>query len=781
MTIDLNTISTAIAWCLAWGEGRKPQFGLPLLKQMREALNQGKTEVPEEVKALVRQAQRLQEIDKNYFPTTLNELKEKYSDLWNQETKIGLVYGGATQIKQYVFESSKLQEIRGASTLLDRINLVDLPAFFNKKQSESNIDNTQYNLAKNWLNCNFPNHPDISEALIPEMVIYSTGGNLLALCPAAFVDDLANAIEKRYVKETLTANSCAVGERFRLLELRFGLFNPTVENTPWLDWYHQNYNKPLVQAYFGFPGSESERVEQFKNRKSFNELTTKLAVLFNQRRSGNDVLNRPSRRYPPMFETHPYLRRDRSERRSAVTSVQPPKLPRETDFSETSARQHLVGYRAKKGSSRIPEWYAESQLGWELCEIEGWVNKFDRFLDRNPALKHKYYKDIQPGEVKIAENLSHLGNASQNFIAYIYADGNNVGGYIQKEIRTPQEYQRFSEDVQLATEYAVYNALAENLHPHKLKNFNDEDSTLSTGDLVHPFEIITIGGDDIFLIVPADRALAIAQLIGQRFEQILLKEPLFTANSAAAQIQGDYQIQSSNSPTNPQKIHRYKPLEAPPTQCKLSISSSILIAAYRTPTYYAKDFIDQLLKSAKERAKTLKKVGYCGGTVDIMTLKSVTMISSDVKEFRQEALFKKINQNLKLYAAPYTLHELEGLIASIKALKNANFPKSQLYQIRSLLEQGKHVAILNYRYFRTRLKQGKKELREQFEEAWCQAKTNEGNLAPWMYDKGELERDKSNYPLYETIWRDMVDLYEFIALENDDSLESEQVTVEDEL
>ena len=785
-----SSIATGIAWCLAWGEGRKPQFDIGVLQEMRRALNSGE-EVPENVREIV---DRVRELEKLEFPETLEELTEltkKYPVLW--ESKIGLVYGGATKIKHYVFESSKIQDVRGGSALLDRINLVDLPAFFNKNPQLSQYK-IQCKEIRTWLDRTIPSQPKLSEALIPELIIYSTGGNILAFCPAAFVDDLADAIEKRYTEETLTANSCAVGEKFKLLEIRFGLLREPIENTLWLEWYRQHYQKPLVQAYFGnldknLEKSRTERCTEepravedaFANRKSFNEITTKLAVLFNQRRSGNDFSNRPSRRYPPMFETHPYLMRDGNERRSAVTIVQPPELPRETHFSETSARKHLVGYRAKKGSPQVTEWYKNSQLEWRSIRVEGWVDKFNSFMEKNPILKQKYYASINPNKIELAENLSHIGNASKNFIAYIYADGNNMGGYIQK-IRTPQKYQEFSEDVGLATEYAVYQALAENLHPHELRNYNDEDSKLGNGDLVHPFEIITIGGDDIFLIVPADKALAIAQNIGQRFEQILLKQlPLVENSTAAEQIKGHYQIQPSNKPIDPKKIHRYKPTEAPPSQCQLSTSSGVLITAYDTPIYYAKDFIDQLLKSAKERAKKLKSAGYCGGTVDFMVMKSVTMISSDVKVFRKEALFKKLKPNLKLYAAPYTLHELGGLLSSIEALNKAKFPKSQLYQIRSLLERGKHTAILNYRYFRTRLQQGKSELREHFEEAWCQPKdpTNPGNLAPWMYDDGSLETDKSDYPLFETIWRDMVDLYDFIAAyEDDDMLESELATME---
>ncbi|MFM5983340.1 MAG: type III-B CRISPR-associated protein Cas10/Cmr2 [Sphaerospermopsis kisseleviana] len=742
-----SSVTIGISWCLAWGNGRKPQFDISVLREMCEALRTG-GEVPVEVRTIVKQVEDLQKIKEDYFPETLEQLKNDYSDLWNQTTNIGLVYGGVTKVKQYVFESAKIQEVRGASALLDRINLIDLPAFFNVKNLPQ-IYNAQCSDVRAWLNDNFHQDYNLSEVLIPELIIYSTGGNILAFCPAAYVNDLADAIEKRYTHETLTANSCAVGETFRPLEIRFGLLKEKIEDTHWLDWYNQNYQKPIVQAYFGFPKDEKERLEAFRNRKSFNEITTKLAILFNQRRSGNDILGRKNnRRYPVMFETHPYLMRDGSDRRSAIMRVDEG-LARETNFSEASVRKYLVGDRAKDGDTKEPEWYLETNPKWHRGIFESWVKRFDRFLDKHPHLKAKYYGNIPPQNVEIPKTLTHVSNASKGFIAYIYADGNNMGGYIQK-IRTPGKYKKFSLDVSEATEEAVFYALAENLHPHELRNLNDEDSQLKNGQLVHPFEIITIGGDDVFTIVPANKALEISQIIGEKFEELMINKSVDKSDEIA-----DYRIEQTK-PVDKKKIHRYHPQTAKPSECKLSTSIGVLITADDTPIYYAQDLVTQLLKSAKEKAKKLKKVEYHGGTIDFITLKSVTMIASNIKDFRQEALTKESPQKLKLYGGPYTLHEIGGLIQSIAALKKTKFPKSQLYQIRSLLERGKHTAILNYRYFRVRLKQGKTELQQHFEDAWCLPKDdkNGGNLAPWMYDT----EDK----VYETIWRDMVDIYGFV-------------------
>ncbi|MGB5962491.1 MAG: type III-B CRISPR-associated protein Cas10/Cmr2 [Coleofasciculaceae cyanobacterium] len=792
MSNSEKSMEIALAWCLAWGDKPQPQFGLNVLQEMRQALKNG-AEVPEDVKVLVEQVQQLETIK---FPQTLDQLKQltqQYPTLWS--SKIGLVYGGATKIKQYVFEAAKLPDIRGASALLDRINLIDLPAFFGKYPDDLRY-REQCEKARDWLdNCSAKDTDNIkiTNALIPELIIYSTGGNILAFCPSAYVNDLANAIEKRYTEETLTANSCAVGDSFRLLETRFGLLQNPIENTLWLDWYQSNHENPIIQAYYK-DKDEKDLRKQFENRKSFNELAGKLASQFNVRRSGNDSVesNRPSRRYPPIFETHPYLKRDEGDRRSAILRVT--ELPGEPWFSETLARKRLMGQISNRQNNE-QQWYYETGLEWQPGRVESWVSEFERFLlvSQNSELRREYYANS--GGAIQAKSLTEIGNASNGFVAYIYADGNNMGGYIQK-IETPQKYQQFSEDIFKAIKYSVYKALAQHLHPHPLKGLTGTEHQNRNGRVIHPFEILAIGGDDVMLIVPANKALDIAKTIGEEFEKQLLE-----ADKKSYGLE-----EKLERKCKPELVHRYRYQAKNGSeftqQCKLSMSTGVIITAIATPIYYAEKLTEQLLKSAKKRAKDLKEKGYYGGTVDFMVMKSVTMISSNIGEFRRQGLTKygAKEQELKLYAAPYTLHELDGLIKTVKALKKSEFPRSQLYQIRSLLEQGKNTAILNYRYFRVRLN-GKEQqtlLKEKFEDAWCGAITNKGNLAPWMTDIGSIIENLmlllffETFPsdqfilkyavlrslrklTYETIWRELVDLYPFIE-ESEETATTQQTT-----
>ncbi|MFB2918445.1 type III-B CRISPR-associated protein Cas10/Cmr2 [Aerosakkonema funiforme] len=784
MTISTK-LSIGIAWCLAWGDRPTPLFDLSELQTIKQTLKEGKS-IPAAIQPFLEQAQK---IDNLKFPDTAEKLRQTFEALqrenpqaWN--TPIGLVYGGATKIKGYVFEAAKLQDIRGASALLDRINLIDLPAFFGKPP-ESPRYTAHCEEVKQWLDNCFPGDADnlkLSDALIPELIIYSTGGNILAFCPAAYIDDLANAIERRYTEQTLTANSCAVGDSFKLLEVRFGLLRDPIEQTLWLDWYEKNRNNheknrnnDLVKAYFGSLEGEENWGELFNNRKSFNELAGKLAAQFNHRRSGNDLpgSERPSRCYPPIFDTHPYLKRDEGDCRSAIFHAT--ELPNEPWFSEALARKRIIGQISKEEQER--EWYERTKLEWQPGEVESWVNKFERFLLKLERWR-KYYAGFSNSGIQQARSLTEIGNASNGFVAYIYADGNNMGGYIQK-IKTPADYAQFSEDIFDATENSVYEALT-HLKPHRLSGLTGKEHQHRNGVVIHPFEILTIGGDDVLLIVPADKALAIAQTIGEEFEKRL------------TDLGKRYEIPASQrDDAKSIACHRYQPPPQNPSECQLSMSIGVLITAYTTPIYYAQKLTEQLLKSAKARAKELKKhYHYYGGTVDFLVMKSVTMISSNISSFRREGLTKSIkdNQKLKLHAAPYTLHELGGLLETAKAIKQSGFPRSQLYQIRSLLERGKNTAILNYRYFRVRL--GSKEqqlLKENFEDAWCQAATNDGYLAPWLFEKAGIFRKvvlmfslkllpTSQVQLqsvilnllkkstYETIWRELVDLYPFIEV-----------------
>ena len=638
---------------------------------------------------------------------------EKFSThpLKHEKRQVGLVLGGATKIKGYFLESARLPEIRGASALLDRINLEDVPALFGRKTPHDPEQSESF-------------HKDFRERTghhlsAPECVIYAAGGNTLAFTPTSVVHDIADEIERIYTKETLVANSVAVGEAFDLLELQYGL-NPT----------------------------RFSEDENLRESKCFGELTTKLAQAQLRRREGNPTCDRKTRRdLPTHVEIGPYQQRCTScERRPAII----PSEPALRVLCEACTRKYVVGRITKKESDteheqKGIEYYVGKLSGWEPATrkkekggwcLEDWSSLFKEYL-KATGKKKKYFTSNQtPEEVRGPQRLKTIAEASDStskgFITFIYADGNNMGGYLEK-VKTPAAYRQFSERVFIALQKAAFDALAKHLKP--------------TNTDILPFEIVSIGGDDLLLIVPGSKAFEVVHAIGENFDREFDSHSKFPGSKK----------------DRLRKSQRYTPddwVDKQRKQPAFSLSLGFVIADEHTPIGFLERFASSLLKSAKARAKILKKpdIGYLGGTVDFLVLKSYSMITSELSDFRKK--FYKTEQDNWLTMRPFTLNELCGFIETIKAFKKDEFPRSQLYQLQESLRLGQQTSTLDYLYFRSRLKEGKgKLLQKQIEHNWRGAADSTNDQGPWYAIPQEHRTGKAEY---ETLLFDIIEAYDFI-------------------
>jgi CRISPR-associated protein Cmr2 len=344
------------------------------------------------------------------------------------------------------------------------------------------------------------------------------------------------------------------------------------------------------------------------------------------------------------------------------------------------------------------------------------------------------------------QDLENIAEASDppGFITFIYADGNNMGGYLEN-VKTPAQYRQFSERAFIATQKAAFEALAEHLSP--------------TDQNLHPFEIVSIGGDDLLLIVPGSKAFEVVHAIGENFDREFDSHSKF-AETAADKLRKSQRYTPSNWATEQTM------------QPAISLSLGFVIANEHTPIGFLEHLAASLLKSAKSRAKTLKKkeVGYLGGTVDFLVLKSLSMITSELGDFRKQ--FYKTNEDNVLTMRPFTLHELHGFIKTVKKFKESDFPRSQLYQLRQSLGLGRHTSTLDYLYFRSRLRDSKgKLLQQEIESNWQGVPDIMNGLGPWYATLKENETDKKRY---ETLILDLIEAYEFISESNDSNEESQQ-------
>lgn len=456
-------------------------------------------------------------------------------------SELALLVADTDGTQSYVFESSKLPEIRGASLQLDTLN-AQIGQWVRDRGGD---------------------------------LIYANGGGLLALAPPPVAQALATDIEAHYPQETGGATVTAVA-------------------------------CPLPPDY--------------DDREFSRYVTWAMHVLKRRKES------KPA---PPFFETLPHQARCRS----------------------CQQRPALAG--------NVEEWCAVCLQKRRFRGRDAW---FEQFLDYPGSA----YNQVQAG-VQVPQDLGELGQVSrpkQDYVAFIYLDGDGIGQLLQQKL-SREQYYKLSEKLRDVTETAVFDALAQWLQPAKITGSPSRRES-SRPDLagqeifIHPFEIITIGGDDVMLIVPAHAAIPIALQIGQTFAQQMT--PF---------VQKELNIQR-----------------------QISMSGGIVIAESHTPVRLLRDLAHQL----QDEAKKLE-----GGALDYHILKSADMLAAEVETVREQypyllAGYGRSGRDLRLLARPYTYDQLDALWQGLCQLKADNFPTSQMHRLADSLLEGKASATLFFEY-----------------------------------------------------------------------------------
>lgn len=223
---------------------------------------------------------------------------------------------------------------------------------------------------------------------------------------------------------------------------------------------------------------------------------------------------------------------------------------------------------------------------------------------------------------KKVEGLDEIGSFSdKNYMAVIYGDGNNFGNLI-KNIKSIYEMMYFSRKTELAAYKATLAAINETY-----KNENKEI----------PLEIIALGGEDIFLIVPAKGSLSLASKLIEVFDE-------------------EFKDISSNV-------------------YNATMSIGVVISKYTTPIRNMFEIALTLLKKAK---KYSKQINGMKGTLSFIVLESNSYIDLSDKIKLNKGYYDVIRQGI----GRYTWDEIVSLIGLIKNMKDDNSAKSHIYKIR---------------------------------------------------------------------------------------------------
>jgi hypothetical protein len=286
---------------------------------------------------------------------------------------------------------------------------------------------------------------------------------------------------------------------------------------------------------------------------------------------------------------------------------------------------------------------------------------------------------------------------NSNEIAVIYADGNNFGPLFGR-CESLAELRLLSQFTESAAYTATFTALR-------------ECRELLEGRAV---EIIALGGDDIFMLVPARAALPLAVAIGKHFDRVFKN---LTASEPGA-----------------------------------TLSLGVVIAGSKTPVRYLFELAQALLKEAKSRVyRAYKAKGALEeGTLDVAVLSSYAAYEDNITAYRKATLCKN---DVTLTLRPYTFSEARCLMNAVRQLQVApQVPgRSWFYGLRQMVEQyGRQVAELFFNYQYARLSEVQ---RKTLKKSWETLTGQSGD--PGMF----CERDGRRY----CPWLDVVELWNYVG------------------
>lgn len=326
-------------------------------------------------------------------------------ELFGNEKSVRLLMGDVDAIKAFVYETSKLPEVRGGSEMLVELEK-EVCRLFGKQLAE-------------------------------ECLIYCGGGSFLAVVPASEADQWKREIEQLYRECTKVATITVVAsEPLGYAEFGRGLL-------PHDDVSVRNLQGQGVGADLLFSHFEAISDDRAK-RKGFGELVADLAARLHRAKR--------TKERAPFYPTLPIHRRCQSCGKRPVHYWRDPEKDELVCEDPTTGELlcSVCWMKREKGREKKRS-FADEFVKWA---------KEKRNLEI--PLENPYSKS------RIPHDLDSLSKADpKGRIAFLYIDGNNIGDLLQ-QARTPAEYRHVSEALKDGVTEALFEALTEAISEERL-------------------------------------------------------------------------------------------------------------------------------------------------------------------------------------------------------------------------------------------------------------------------------------------------------------------------
>lgn len=249
-------------------------------------------------------------------------------------------------------------------------------------------------------------------------------------------------------------------------------------------------------------------------------------------------------------------------------------------------------------------------------------------------------------------DMTAIGERSswRNYVGVVYADGNAMGKVVQA-LDSPETCRHFSKIVDESIRDACFAGLDAVMRTdvEGIRDTIDRDGRPPP----LPADILLLGGDDLLVALPADRALDFAWHVTGEFEQLTRAKIEAVRDDGVRRFFRDHRGDKG-----------------------FTISCGVAIVRSTYPFYLALDLATDLLQNAK-RGPNAMNGKRDTARIDFHVVAGAN--SLDLQDIRRATYHTASDAPRTL--RPLTRSQLQEVSAAVQELRRANFPRSKLHEL----------------------------------------------------------------------------------------------------